>query len=209
MRNYNPPSLIKRLFSDFQWNTINNKILLTFDDGPTPETTETILNELERLKIKSIFFCVGENLLKNQSLTEELIASQHMIGNHTFHHKKINKLSLNSAREEISTVNNLVADRHGYKIKYFRPPHGRFSFQTPKMLQDEKMQNVMWSLLTFDYQNRLNIVKLSLSKLQSNSIIVLHDSLKSKAIIIDAIRLLIDEIQNKGYVIGTPEECLK
>ena len=61
---YDPPGILKVMFSGFYWNTNNNKILLTFDDGPNPETTEIILKRLSEEKIKAMFFCVGENIKK-------------------------------------------------------------------------------------------------------------------------------------------------
>ena len=56
---YNPPILLKKVFNDFSWNTNNGKVLLTFDDGPNPGTTEIILKKLSEEKIKALFFCVG------------------------------------------------------------------------------------------------------------------------------------------------------
>jgi len=65
-------------------------------------------------------------------------------------------------------------------------------------------------LLTYDYKNDINIVKFALRKyLKSNSIIVLHDSNKSKDIIKDSINIIIEETNKKNYKIGTPSECLK
>jgi len=72
------------------------------------------------------------------------------------------------------------------------------------------MKNVMWSLLTYDYKNDLSIVKYSVKKyLRKNSIIVLHDSLKSKDIICDSIKFIAEEAAQKGFEFGEPEECLK
>ena len=58
---YNPPIILKKIFTDFSWDTINGKVLLTFDDGPNPGTTEIILKKLSEEKIKAIIFlCRGE-----------------------------------------------------------------------------------------------------------------------------------------------------
>lgn len=54
---YNPPKLIKSIFRDTIWQTKNDKILLTFDDGPNPKTTEIILSSLQNSKVKSAFLC--------------------------------------------------------------------------------------------------------------------------------------------------------
>ena len=207
---YNPPGLIKALFIDFIWETKNNKILLTFDDGPIPETTEAILKYLNEQKIKAVFFCVGENCQKYPDLVSSLINEDHLIANHTFHHKKITQLNEKEIIFEIDSFNNMMLTQHNYKIKYFRPPHGRFNLSTSKLLKEKNLKNVMWSLLTYDYKNDIKLVKFAVQKyLRQNSIIVLHDSNKSKNIIIDSIKIILDEASKNGFEIGEPAECLK
>jgi hypothetical protein len=67
----------------------------------------------------------------------------------------------------------------------------------------------MWSLLTYDYKNDLAFVKFATQKyLNKDSIIVLHDSNKSKNIIVDSISLISDEAGKRNYQFGDPEECL-
>jgi len=86
---YNPPLIIKKIFNNFIWETSNNKILLTFDDGPNPGTTEIILEELNNQKIKAVFFCVGNNIHKYPELAKDILANGHLIANHTYNHKII------------------------------------------------------------------------------------------------------------------------
>ena len=207
---YNPPKIVKKAFNKFQWESINEKILITFDDGPNPNTTELILRELENQKINSVFFCVGENLEKYPSLAKEIISSGHLIGNHTQQHKKITTLSNDEIIKSIVKVQKLADEHLNYKIQYFRPPHGRFNLSLNKILEKKHLINVMWSLLTYDYKNDLNIVKFAINNyLNNNSIIVLHDSNKSKNIITDSIKYIVEATQKCEYQIGKPSECLK
>ena len=72
------------------------------------------------------------------------------------------------------------------------------------------MAAVEWSLLTYDYKGDLDRVKFAVdSYVAKDSIVVLHDSLKSKNIIIDSLRYIHKVVIEKGYKIGTPQECLK
>lgn len=207
---YNPPIIVKKMFSNFQWNSEIEKVLLTFDDGPNPNTTKLILNELEKHSVKSIFFCVGENLERYPEIAKEILNSGHEIGNHTFSHQRISKMKQVELRLSIERVQNFAKEKLDYKIRYFRPPHGRFNFRINHILSELGLINIMWSLLTYDYKNDLNIVKFALSKnLNNNSIIVLHDSNKSKDIIIESIKLISEEVEKKNYQIGKPSECLK
>jgi peptidoglycan/xylan/chitin deacetylase (PgdA/CDA1 family) len=201
---------MKKMFNKFQWESHSSKILLTFDDGPNPSTTEMILNELDKFSLKAIFFCVGENIEKHPSITQEILARGHEVGNHTFQHQKINKLTTNDIDESINRIQNYCQTNFSYNIKYFRPPHGRFTLETGSVLRQHDLTNVMWSLLTYDYKNDLNIVKFAVNKyLSHNSIIVLHDSNKSKEIILESIRLIVEEAEKKNYQIGKPSECLR
>ncbi len=207
---YSPPFLVKKMFSSFQWDSNIPKVLLTFDDGPEPEVTELILKELDDKKIKSIFFCVGENLEKYPSLAKQILAEGHEIGNHTTQHRRIQKLKRDDILQSINNVQQIAEEKLDYKIKYFRPPYGNFDLRTSGIMKETKLQNVMWSLVTYDYKNDLNIVKFATSKyLRKNSIVVLHDNIKSKSIIKDSIQFVLEEAQKKNYEIGKPSECLK
>lgn len=207
---YNPPSILKKIFNQFYWNTKNNKILLTFDDGPIPESTEIILSELSKQKIKALFFCVGDNIRKHPSLTKEILAEGHTIGNHTFNHKILKTLSYEDKIQQIQSFNHLVKEEFNYEVKYFRPPHGKFQLSTNNLLTQFNLQNVMWSLLTYDYKNNFELVKFAVTNfLNKNSIVVLHESLKSKEIIRDSILFIADEAAKKNFSFGEPSECLK
>ena len=72
------------------------------------------------------------------------------------------------------------------------------------------MKCVMWSLMSFDYKNNLNIVKFATkSYLKKDSIIVFHDSIKSKSIISDSLKYTVNSVLEKGFEFGDVEKCLK
>ncbi len=82
------PIIIKKYYSNLTWDIPNNenKIYLTFDDGPIPEITEWVLDQLKHYNIKATFFCIGENVQKNQSVYKRLLDEGHVVGNHIFIH---------------------------------------------------------------------------------------------------------------------------
>jgi peptidoglycan/xylan/chitin deacetylase (PgdA/CDA1 family) len=207
---YNPPLIIKKLFKHFYWQTSNNKILLTFDDGPNPGTTEKILFTLDKLKITSLHFCVGENIDRYKDLVNNILEEGHAIGNHTYHHKTLTSISARDTLEEINSVNSLMRQDYSYNIKYFRPPYGRINFKTKMIMDETGMKCVMWNLITYDYKNDIKRVKFSIDNyLQNNSIIVLHDNNKSSDFIVDSIKYIADTVAAKGFEFGAPEQCLK
>jgi len=206
---YTPPALIKKLFSGFIWESNNDKILLSFDDGPAIESTRIILKTLSEKKIKAAFFCVGKNVSENLSLTKEILDEGHLIGNHTFNHKRLTTINNRETNKEIDDFNILLKEKFNYDVIYFRPPYGRFTISTQKTLERKNMKCVMWSLLTEDYKNSFETVKFAVENyLRKNSIVVLHDNVKSKNIIKDSINFIIDEAYRKGFDFGSPAESL-
>lgn len=206
---YQPPRIVQRIFKGFVWHSTQEKILLTFDDGPNPATTEKILKTLGEEKIQALFFCVGNNVKRYPELTKNIVDSGHAFGNHTFNHKVITKLTSLDFEKEVITMNQVIEEVIGNPPKYFRPPHGRFQLNLVSRLKQFQLKNVMWSLLPYDYKNDLKVVKFAIKNyLASNSIVVLHDSDKSSLIICDAIKYLAEEVRNKNFQFGTPEECL-
>ena len=207
---YNPPYVIKKIFSSFQWESKVNKILLTFDDGPIPETTPLILKELASSDIKAAFFCVGENINGYPDLYRRITEEGHLICNHTYNHRVISKLKRSETIEQIEKFNNLIKEKSGGDVLYFRPPHGRFRLSTSSLLGEMNMKAVMWSLLAYDYKNDINVIKFAIRRyLRKNSIIVLHDSIKSRDIIEESISYLVEEASRQGFEIGVPAECLR
>ncbi|HSL90704.1 MAG TPA: polysaccharide deacetylase family protein [Ignavibacteriaceae bacterium] len=207
---YNPPLVIKKLFNNYYWTTSNNKILLTFDDGPTVEATELILKTLNEFDIKALFFCVGQNIERNSILAKEILTQGHSIGNHNYSHKSLLKLSRENQVIEIKKCNDVICNQLGIKPVYYRPPFGKYRLSTKKMLNQLKLKNIMWSLLPYDFKNDIELVKSAVDKnLRSDSIIVLHDNIKSRDIIVDSIRYIAEQVIRKGYLFGEPAECLK
>jgi len=206
---YVPPKIFHKLFPGTIWESKVDKILFTFDDGPNPETTPIILEKLNEHSIKAIFFCVGENVERYPDLAKQIIDEGHLIGNHTISHKNINLLNI-KANSSIAECSNIIEKTTGIEPKYFRPPHGRIGLLTETLMKRNNLTNVMWSLLTYDYKSDFNIVIFAVNKyLNKNSIIVLHDSLKSQAIIEKSIDYIIEKTKQNGYEIGDPSKCLK
>jgi len=205
---YVPPNIFQKLFPKTIWKSQIDKILYTFDDGPNPETTPIILNKLNEHSIKAIFFCVGENIIRYPDLAKQIVDEGHLIGNHTQSHKNINFFSLN-ANIAIAKCSEIIEDNVGIVPNYFRAPHGRIGLRTERLMKKNGLKNVMWSLLTYDYKNDINIVKFAVDNyLRENSIIVFHDSNKSKQIIGESIDLIVEKVKTNGYEIGEPAECL-
>lgn len=170
-------------------------VYLTFDDGPIPEATPFILDQLDRFGIKATFFMVGDNARKYPHLLEEVRKRGHRIGNHTFNHIGGLKWVSWKYLQNTEKANELL------QTDLFRPPHGWM-----KPMQYERLRRhyriVMWDLVTRDYskwmtaEDVLNNVK---RYTRNGSIITFHDSLKSIDKLKSALPASLQWLQEQGY----------
>lgn len=188
MKMFRPVLLLRWIFSNRIWkiSTQNPVVYLTFDDGPTPELTRSILQILDRYEAKATFFCVGENARNHQELIEELRFKGHAVGNHTMSHEKSTSVSKNDYIRSIQ-----VAEEHTSK-RLFRPPYGRLNFFWTREIS-QKYKVVMWSWLSYDFDREVpieRIVEKARKQIRKGDIIVLHDNQK----VADRVLILLPEI---------------
>ena len=181
--------LIKKLFSHYVWAIPNteNKIYLTFDDGPTPEVTEWVLEELQKHNAKATFFCIGDNIEKYPDIFEKIIANSHSIGNHTFNHVNGWKSSTEEYIENSIQWSAVSGQSPNCKLKsenyqLFRPPYGKIKVSQAKRLHQLGYKIIRWDVLSADFDTHISPEKCLeniLKNVESGSIIVFHDSIKA------------------------------
>ncbi|MFI5220742.1 MAG: polysaccharide deacetylase family protein [Bacteroidia bacterium] len=153
-----------------------SSVYLTFDDGPHPEVTGWVLDQLEKFSAKATFFCVGENAVKFPSTVESIIKAGHSVGNHSFNHLNGWKTENQVYFENVSKCAEVIHS------DLFRPPYGKIRLSQINELK-KKYRIVMWSLLSRDYDPMLNVNESTTTlkkKSRTGSVIVFHDSLKSE-----------------------------
>jgi len=188
--------LIKKIFSNYIWDFPNNenKIYLTFDDGPTPEITKWTLNQLHNYNAKATFFCIGDNIRKYPEIFKQVIENNHAIGNHTFNHlngwNTTNDDYINNAEKcfnEYSVLSAQYSEKDNYQLntehcQLFRPPYGKIKPSQSKKLRKQGYKIIMWDVLSQDYDATISKEKCLenvIANMQSGSIIVFHDSVKA------------------------------
>ena len=173
-------SIIKKIFKNYVWDIPNNenKIFLTFDDGPTPEITNWVVDELKKHHAKATFFCIGNNIQKHPEIYQNLIKDGHSVGNHTFDHLNGWKNNDEKYIENILLAENFI----NAKTKLFRPPYGKIKPSQATKLRKLGYKIIMWDVLSADFDNEITPEKCLqnvLSNVKSGSIIVFHDSQKA------------------------------
>lgn len=150
-----------------------NTIYLTFDDGPTPGVTNTILDILEAYHVKATFFCIGKKVKAYPELFQAIIDGGHSIGNHGMNHVNGFKMSATNY------VDNVVEATNYIDSKLFRPPYGKCTPKQYRLLNELGYKIIFWSHLSYDFDSSLDAVR-RFEKIKSNtkngSIIVFHDT---------------------------------
>ena len=197
------PFVLPMIYPSLTWRikTSEKVLCLTFDDGPVPGPTDFVLDALEERSIKATFFCIGDNVRKHPALFHRILDNGHTVGNHTVNHLNGWK---SAAPEYVDNVNgfDLIAAQAGLKEKtmLFRPPYGRITRAQIRLLAGLRI--VMWDVLSQDYNNSLSAeqcLRRTIRACRPGSIIVFHDSYKSKRNMEYALPLLIDHFLKDGY----------
>ncbi len=196
--------IIKKIFSKFIWDIPNNenKIYLTFDDGPTPEITPWVLAELRKHDIKATFFCIGNNIRNNPDIFQQVISEGHSIGNHTFNHLKGWKTTTENYISNIKKCDAEITASKNPETNLFRPPYGKISRSQTKEVLKMGKKIIMWDILTVDYNTAVSPEKClenATRKTQSGSIIIFHDSVKAFPNLKYALPKAIEILKNKGF----------
>ncbi len=107
------PKFLKLLFRKRLWAFSSKQkiIYLTFDDGPIPEVTPWVLEQLKKHQAKATFFCIGKNIEENSSIFNRIYAEGHAIGNHTQNHLNASKTSTESYIENVWMTQGVIKER--------------------------------------------------------------------------------------------------
>lgn len=196
--------LIKKIFSNYIWAIPNaeNKVYLTFDDGPTPEITNWTLNELQKFEAKATFFCIGDNLRKYPEIYKEIIQKGHSIGNHTFNHLNGWKTNTQTYIENAKLFETELSKIDTKKYNLFRPPYGKMKSSQANYLIKSGYKIIMWDVLSADYDQTISpeeCLDNVLKNISSGSIIVFHDSIKGFKNLEFVLPRTLEFIKNRGY----------
>ena len=192
-----PPTYLRFLYPGVVWNKpTKEKILyLTFDDGPTPEVTSSVLDLLSSYQAKATFFCIGENVKKYPTLFNRIKAEGHSIGNHTHTHPNSWKVKSDFYLKDVEKARKVIDSN------LFRPPYGKLTPITLFALRN-KFQIIMWDVISCDFD-----VKISAEQVERNvidyattgSIIVFHDSVKAAPRMLKVLPAILKHFTDSGY----------
>jgi len=189
------------MYPSLKWSvpTEEADIFLTFDDGPHPEITPFVLDQLAACNMKGTFFCLGKNVRKYPQVYKRIIDEGHSIGNHTMNH-------LNGWKTgDAVYLNDVLIAKEFIDSRLFRPPYGRISsFQIQQL--KPVFDIIMWDVLSGDFDVNINGAKCVQNVVlhtTPGSIIVFHDSEKAFPRLQFALPKVLEYFKEKGFA-GKP-----
>ena len=180
------------------------KVALTFDDGPSSKYTPQLLAGLKERNVQATFFLMGKNIEGKEDLVKQMQEEGHLIGNHTYDHVELNKISKEAAKEEIIDTNKAICAITGNCPAFLRPPYGSW----PKNLDlYVTMFPVLWDIDTLDWKSKNvdSILQIVLSQVEDGSVILMHDAYQSS---VDAALKIVDFLTDMGYEFVTVDKLI-
>lgn len=199
----------KRVFKEDNYDILNytksDKIIaFTFDDGPSYNTIK-IVNTLVKYDSKATFFLVGNKIEKYAKTMDVLVKNGMDIGNHTYSHKELTKLSDKEILKEIDLTNEVIYNKTGIKPMFLRPSYGAMNKRIKKL---STMPIIIWNIDTLDwkYHNSNKIKDKILKYVSDGDIILMHDTYVAT---LNAVEMVIPELKKQGYKIVSVSELFK
>ncbi|MFB0635990.1 polysaccharide deacetylase family protein [Bacillus rugosus] len=170
------------------------------------EYLEKMLPILQKHQVKATFFLEGNWVRNNEQLAKKIAEDGHEIGNHSYNHPDMSKLTTGRISEQLDKTNGQIEQTIGVKPKWFAPPSGSFRKAVIDIAAEKQMGTVMWTVDTIDWQKPAPSVLQTrvLSKIHNGAMILMHPTDPTA----ESLEALITKIKDKGYALGTVTELM-
>jgi peptidoglycan/xylan/chitin deacetylase (PgdA/CDA1 family) len=194
------PWWLKKIYSGLLWRMpVKEKVLyLSFDDGPHPDVTPFVLDELKKYNARATFFCIGKNVKEYPQIYRRVLMEGHRVGNHTQNHLNGWKVADKKYIENIRDAAQLIDS------DLFRPPYGRIGLFQSKLLRAAPFHYkiVMWEVLSGDFDRDIDATTCAHNVIRyarPGSIVVFHDSEKAYDRMSAALPVVLRHFSELGY----------
>lgn len=190
-------------------SSINYKkkvVALTFDDGPKSGVTNVILKELKKYKGHATFFVLGNRVKANSSLITMMVKDGHEIGNHSWNHPQLTRLSISQIKSQVNQTQTAIKKSGNVSPVYLRPPYGSVNHTVRNATT---LKIALWDVDTLDWKtrNKNSIVNATLkNKVLDGKVVLMHDIYPTTSA---ATVSILKELHNKGYQFVTFSELEK
>ncbi|EAZ92131.1 polysaccharide deacetylase family protein [Crocosphaera chwakensis] len=196
-------------------------VVLTFDDGPSPQYTEAILDILRKYNVKATFFVVGSQVSQYCPILRRIYQEGHEIGNHSYNHPWMGRISSEEQQQEIFQTQSIIENCIGSKPRWFRSPYASQNESTLKIAHQAGLNTALWTIDTEDWRKTSttnSIIEKALNY-RSNNIILMHDGVEpnpnfkhpsassSRSNTVQSLDIIIQRFQDKGFQFVTISEA--
>lgn len=176
-------------------------IALTFDDGPS-RYTEEILETLRRNEVCATFFVLGNKVEDYQEVLKKSVSYHNELGNHSYNHKWLSRLPINSLKEQIEKTQQVLQETLSYQPKYLRPTYGSVN---DRIRKNTELKIVLWTVDTKDWKitNVDRIIEKATTNIKDGDIILMHDIFERSS---QALEKIIPILKEQGFQFVTISE---
>ena len=186
------------------YQTKENAIAITFDDGPNKEFTPKVLTLLRKYNAKATFFIIGERLKENQDVVHEIIAQGHTIGNHTYSHSNnFGFLKTKDVVSDLKKTQAIVEDLVGLKMNLFRPAFGVTNPRIAKAVQSLQLTAIGWGIRSLDTTkiSKEKILKRITKNINKGDVVLLHDTSQKTVDVLEQLLVFLENRKLKSITI--------
>lgn len=183
-------------------------VAMTFDDGPHPQNTPRLLDILRARNIKATFYVIGRSVENYPQIVRRIVAEGHEIGNHTYTHRNLTKLSDSEVLRELTRTKDAIVAASGVQPRTMRPPYGALLQRQRSMIHsDFGYPTVLWSVDPRDWQRPgVSVVTSRILTNAHNGAIILAHDLHSPSV--DAMPATLDGLLRKGFNFVTVSQMI-
>lgn len=184
-----------------------NKIAITFDDGPSAVTPE-FLNLLRKYQVKATFFCIGTQVVKHPNILKQIHDEGHIIGNHSMNHpNNMGFLNTEQVLDELRFGQRAIEEVLNKKTKLYRPPFGVTNPTIGAVLNQLEFVVIGWNIRSLDtvIKDPKRIAKRMYKKLKPGGIILMHDTSEHS---LHALEYFLQYLEKIDYTIVPLQELI-
>ncbi len=164
----------------------DTELLLTFDDGPDPETTPVVLDQLAARGVHAVFFQVGwrfrrGDIARARAIDARLVREGHIIGNHTVDHAQLCSVPEVLGKLQITMSRELLEQAAGMPVPWFRTPYGARCPRVERILGELGLAHFHWDIDPQEWRGlgaKATVAKVTraIARLQGRGVLLMHDT---------------------------------
>lgn len=185
----------------------DRKIAISFDAAWGADTTDDIIETLEKYNVKTTFFVVGKWAEQYPDTLKKLSDAGHEIENHSYAHPHMTNQSKQDMKKDIDLCNSKIEELTGKRPTLLRAPYGDYNNSVIETAEECGMATVQWSVDSLDWKgiSSEEIVNRVVPKVTSGSIVLFHNAAEHTP---EALPVIIEKLQSDGYEIVPVSELI-